>query len=149
MVIRLRKCLKVYHTKALKIIQAPSARLFHCFLVASPPPPPFLMYHLQVSIAQGFTDVSFISSSIYLLVPEYKHLKSLFLKKEKLACKINSNKRIWNTSNIVAYLSVKQKHMQMINANKYFSKPYFNPFSIENANTSISYLPYSEKLFES
>lgn len=32
MVIRLRKCLKVYHAKALKIIQAPSARLFHCFL---------------------------------------------------------------------------------------------------------------------
>lgn len=37
----------------------------------------------------------------------------------------------------------------MLNANKYFNKPYFNPFSMENANTNISYLPYSEELFKS
>lgn len=39
--------------------------------------------------------------------------------------------------------------MQMINANKYFNKPYFNSFSIESVNASISYLPYSEELFKS
>lgn len=50
-------------------------------------------------------------------------LSLYFLKKEKLACKKITNKRIWNISNIVAYLSVKQKHMQMINANKYSNKP--------------------------
>lgn len=37
----------------------------------------------------------------------------------------------------------------MLNANKYFNKPYLNSFSIENVNTNISYLPYSEELFKS
>lgn len=32
----------------------------------------------------------------------------------------------------------------MLNANKYFNKLNFNSFSIENANTNVSYLPYAE-----
>jgi len=48
---------------------------------------------------------------------------------------------------IFAYLSVKQKHMQMLNANKYFNKPYFN--ALLKMQIQICYLLYNEDLFKS
>lgn len=134
MVIRLRKCLKVYYAKALKVIQG-SFTVFWglgCFFI-------FNVVTLIGEHHSGFQRCELYQFSIYLLVPEHKHYKPLFLKKE----------RLHQYYYIFAYVSVKQKHMQMLNANKYFNKPYLNSFSIENVNTNISYLPYSEELFKS